>query len=223
METKKSEKASLENKRGLFLQTGFIVTLGLTLVAFEWYTPQETITYQGTSDISFEELDPTVITRPEQKKVPPPPKVPIEKIMIVENSDIESLIDINRINFDDFIDKSDLIYLPEPEDETPFIIVQKMPTYKGGDKTAFWKDVNSMLRYPEIARHMGIEGTVHVKFVVSKTGEITNIEIVRSNEPVFSEEVLRVLSKSERWTPGYQRDKAVNVVFNMAFKFKLQD
>ena len=36
MEHKKSNKANLENKRGIFLQIGLVVVLGITLAAFEW-------------------------------------------------------------------------------------------------------------------------------------------------------------------------------------------
>ena len=36
MKAKKSEKANLENKRGLYFQLGLIISLCATLSAFEW-------------------------------------------------------------------------------------------------------------------------------------------------------------------------------------------
>ena len=40
MEIKKSPKADLQNKRGLLLEIGLIISLGLVILAF-WYTPKE--------------------------------------------------------------------------------------------------------------------------------------------------------------------------------------
>ena len=39
MEIKKSPKADLQNKRGLLLEIGLVVSLALVIVAF-WYTPK---------------------------------------------------------------------------------------------------------------------------------------------------------------------------------------
>ena len=36
MELKKSKKADLESKKGIFLQIGLVVVLGVILAAFEW-------------------------------------------------------------------------------------------------------------------------------------------------------------------------------------------
>ena len=36
MEAKKTDKANLESKRSVFLQLGFVVSLSLILIAFEW-------------------------------------------------------------------------------------------------------------------------------------------------------------------------------------------
>jgi protein TonB len=41
MEPKKSPKADLEKKRGLFLQIGLVVAMAVTLVAFEWKSYDE--------------------------------------------------------------------------------------------------------------------------------------------------------------------------------------
>jgi periplasmic protein TonB len=38
MESKKTNRANLEIKRGIFLRIGFIIALALTLLAFEWRT-----------------------------------------------------------------------------------------------------------------------------------------------------------------------------------------
>ena len=54
MEIKKSPKADLQNKRGLLLEIGLVVALGLVIGAFA-YTPKErTICLLYTSDAADE-------------------------------------------------------------------------------------------------------------------------------------------------------------------------
>ena len=47
MEPKKTDRANLENKRGIFLQIGLIITLALIMAAFEWSS-------ESNYDSSFE-------------------------------------------------------------------------------------------------------------------------------------------------------------------------
>jgi len=42
MKPKKTKRASLENKKDLFIEIGFVIALGLVLLAFEWTTKPET-------------------------------------------------------------------------------------------------------------------------------------------------------------------------------------
>lgn len=51
MNTKKTPKADLENKRVLFIQLGIIFTLAIVLLAFEWKTYDRILTDLGTRDV----------------------------------------------------------------------------------------------------------------------------------------------------------------------------
>ena len=56
MEVKKTDKANLEKNRGLFLQLGYVIVLGLVLLAFEWGTrPSEIDALAGMEDMDLEE------------------------------------------------------------------------------------------------------------------------------------------------------------------------
>jgi hypothetical protein len=56
MEPKKTKKADLENKKGIFLQIGIIVVLGITLAAFEWSSkPNMENTLGELADMNLEE------------------------------------------------------------------------------------------------------------------------------------------------------------------------
>ena len=56
MEIKKSEKASLENKKLLFLEIGLVVSLAITLFAFEWTSTETNVsTLEAEAEIVLEE------------------------------------------------------------------------------------------------------------------------------------------------------------------------
>jgi protein TonB len=48
MGRKKTEKADLENKRGIFFQLGLVIVLAVTLIAFEWTSRTQTVSSMGT-------------------------------------------------------------------------------------------------------------------------------------------------------------------------------
>ena len=74
MEQKKSPKADLKNKRGLFLEIGLIVALGLVIAAFS-YTPKEHRIQKIDVETAVVEEEMTEITRQDQKPPEPPKKV----------------------------------------------------------------------------------------------------------------------------------------------------
>ncbi len=220
MEPKKSKKANLENKRSLFFQAGLIVTLGLTLAAFEWKTSAKKIVISETSLNRFDDIEQIVNTDYKEEKPKPPKPLAPEIITIAEEGYDDVFADIRDFIWE--VQEYDVIYPVEEKDPVTVRIAEQMPKYHGGNEIEFWKDMNKKLRYPALAQEMNLEGTVFVDFVVDKKGEITNIKIVRSDDPIFNQEVIRALKQSDKWTPGRQLDKAVNVAFTMKFSFKLE-
>lgn len=81
------------------------------------------------------------------------------------------------------------------------------PEPKGG-MPAFMSFVYKKLRYPRDAKNKGIFGTVHVRFIVDEQGEIpaNSIKIINPLYPSLDKEAIRVISKSPRWTPGYDKN-----------------
>ena len=54
MEAKKSPKADLESKRSMFFQIGFIMAIGIVLIAFSWGTKVEPANvFSGGVQITF--------------------------------------------------------------------------------------------------------------------------------------------------------------------------
>jgi protein TonB len=78
----------------------------------------------------------------------------------------------------------------------------------------------SMPAYPEEARKQGIDMVVVVKFVVTETGDVEDIQIL-SGHPTLDRAVIDAL-RTWRFTPGTLDGKVVRVVRKMKFPFHLR-
>ncbi len=224
MEKKKTIRANLENKKGIFLQIGFILALSAALLAFEWRTADVDINLPSHRETYFPD-DPLPPTTVQPKPLPPPPKTNII-INIIDDNDpdppddyiIDQTIDIN----DPVEYTFQLSEEPDaPEVETPFLIVEEMPEFPGGEK-AMYRYLSTHTDYPDKAKEVGIDGIVYVSFIVEKDGSLTDIKVLRSPNQLLSDEAVRVISEMPRWKPGKQRTKPVRVSYNIPIKFSLQ-
>ena len=229
MEIKKSEKASLENKRLLFVEIGFVVALLLVWGAFSW-TSKEKKSATLLAD-NQEILDEEMVPITEELPPPPPeaPKIPIlsDQIDIIDDN---IKIDDNILNLEDDanlgVDIGDYIEAVEEEvveeEAIPFAIVETKPSFNGGDANEFTKWINSQINYPEIAKENGIQGRVMLQFTVNTDGSVSNVKVLRGVDPSLDKEAVRVVSKSPKWKPGKQRDRAVKVTYNFPVIFQLR-
>ncbi|KYF65975.1 energy transducer TonB [Sorangium cellulosum] len=71
---------------------------------------------------------------------------------------------------------------------------------------------------PEAALSAGVEATVAVRFVVTETGEVTNVTIVRGH-PLFNDAVLAAM-KACRYKPAISDGRPVSVWRTVPFRFK---
>ena len=106
------------------------------------------------------------------------------------------------------------------EEEKPYDAVEQMPTFPGGEAELI-KFIRDNLRYPLTAKKEGIQGRVILRFVVTKTGAIDNITVLRSLDPACDEEAIRLIKSMPRWIPGKQNGNAVPVYYTLPVVFKL--
>ena len=106
--------------------------------------------------------------------------------------------------------------------EEPFLVVDTPPQFNGGDIGEFRRRVQMNVKYPAEALGKNIYGKVLVTFVIEKDGSVGNAEIFKSPDKSLADEVLRVIGKSPKWTPGKQRGEAVRVKFGMPVDFAVQ-
>ena len=101
-----------------------------------------------------------------------------------------------------------------------FFAVEEMPQFPGGVE-ALKSFVSSTLKYPATALENGIQGQVFVKFVVSKTGSITNAKVFRGVDPSLDKEAVRIVEAMPLWSPGKQNGQVVDVSYEMPVIFTL--
>ena len=106
--------------------------------------------------------------------------------------------------------------------EEPFLVVDTPPQFNGGDIGEFRRWVQMNVKYPAEALGKNIYGKVLVTFVIEKDGSVGNAEIFKSPDKSLADELLRVIGKSPKWTPGKQRGEAVRVKFGMPVDFAVQ-
>jgi periplasmic protein TonB len=225
MEAKKTPKADLTKKTGMFLNLGLALAVGATLAAFEYKSFDDSnLKNLGAMTDNFEELLDVPIT---EQPPPPPPPPPMEQPIIEEIPDEVEIEEKIEVNFDVDVKETTVIKeviiaeapVEEKADEI-FDVVETQPNPPGG--MSGWNQyLSKNLKYPTQARRMGIEGTVIVVFVVNTDGSIQDVEVLRGIGGGCDEEALRVVKEAPKWEPGKQRGRPVRTRMRLPIRFKL--
>lgn len=111
----------------------------------------------------------------------------------------------------------------EPLREDWVTFAEPMPQFPGGEE-AFKAYLTANLRYPEMEREQGIEGTVYLSIIVEPNGAVTNVTELRgvNGGRGLKQEAIRVLKAMPTWTPGRINGKPVRVMMNVPVKFLLE-
>ncbi len=108
---------------------------------------------------------------------------------------------------------------PQTADQ-PFVIVENMPEYPGGEK-ALIDYVTSHVEYPaEVKNDTVMRRTVYLKFVVDKVGKVKDVEVLRSSgNLVFDNSAIKTVESMPEWKPGMQSGKPVDVAIQIPIQF----
>lgn len=101
-------------------------------------------------------------------------------------------------------------------------VTETMATSPNGSLEKFRTWVMGQVRYPENALKAGIEGKVVTQFTVNTDGTLSDFKTLQSPNQDLSDEVIRCLRSSPKWTPAKQKGKLVRVMFSLPVDFKLQ-
>ncbi|HET9571432.1 MAG TPA: M56 family metallopeptidase [Bacteroidales bacterium] len=98
---------------------------------------------------------------------------------------------------------------------------EQMPQFQGGD-IGLVNYLSKNLHYPLASAEAGIEGRVILRFIVTKSGEVKHVTVVRGLNKECDEESIRVVKSMPAWKPGTSKGVAVDVYFTLPIVFKLQ-
>ena len=226
MEIKKNPEVDVQGKRILLIEIGFALALLVVIGAF-LYTPKE---YRIEKVALIEEVveeEITEITRQDQK----PPEAPrrteitvITDVLSIVTNDEKISTNVDFAEFAEDVEIVQQVAVKEEviEDDQPFVKVEQMPSFQGGDLMTFRNWVMQQIRYPQIAIENNIIGRVLVSFVIEKDGSLTNIQVLQTPDSSLSDETIRVLKTSPKWTPGKQRNQSVRVKYTLPVQYNLQ-
>lgn len=111
----------------------------------------------------------------------------------------------------------------EPKQDPILMVLDEPASFPGG-MDAMKTYMAKNLRYPETLKETGISGKVFVKFVVSETGELSNVQVMKglSGCKECDMEVVRVVKGMPKWIPGKDKGKAVKSYYNLPVMFSAQ-
>ncbi len=224
MEAKKTRRADLQNRRVLFMEIGLVIALAVVVLAFRWGQTEKDVKPMTDNVAAVEE---EVIVNTEQEERQPEVKPQVNQVLsefidVVRN---ETQI-TTEYSFDEF-DEDFQVVVPVIEEEVvediPIYNAEEMPTFQGGSLNDFRNWVQGRLVYPRMAIENNISGKVTLRFVIERDGSLTNIEEIASPDRSLTEEAIRVLKQSPKWSPGKQRNKPVRVFYILPIDYLLQN
>lgn len=202
-------------------------------------TPQ---TWQKPKEI----IPPPADDKVEEIKVPTPIVKVIPVKVIKEKLTTEDFTDAvdtstDHYNIDSMMQSTKAAVpkiIERADDDEVLPIAEQMPRFPGCEdlkgtreekracaEKSLMSYIYEHLKYPQIDKEYRNEGTVIVRFVVDKEGKVSDIKVVRDVGIQCGKEAERVVrmmnDMKERWTPGKQRGRPVNVQFTLPIKFKL--
>jgi len=212
----------------------FLLGVSIPLIA-NYYDRERTLGLDGDVTVVIDApptpkiIDPLPLTAVEKKKVPvfrapiiidSDEDIPDDDLsLLIENTGNTNPADTGAIGDIPEV-KPNNNTIDEVDNTPPPTYVEEMPKFPGGDEGRI-KFLSENIKYPQIARELGIQGPVYATFVVEKDGRITNVKLLRGIGGGCDEEALRVIGSMPKWEPGRQNGKEVRVQFNMPINFKL--
>ncbi|MCU7492934.1 MAG: energy transducer TonB [Ignavibacteria bacterium] len=129
-------------------------------------------------------------------------------------------IDVTLIDVKEPV-STDIVKDNTTEENTVFSWAEEMPRFSEGED-ALLSFLMANIRYPELARRVGVEGKVMVSFTVEKSGSISNMRVLKSIGGGCDEEAMRVVALTAgKWIAGKQNGKAVKVNMSIPIVFRL--
>lgn len=105
--------------------------------------------------------------------------------------------------------------------DTTYFDFEKMPQFPGGDQKLL-EFMAKNTKYPPLARENNDQGIVVISFLITETGAINNIRVLRSITAELDAECIRVVGLMPDFEPGEIDGQKVAVQYNLPFRFTLR-
>ena len=100
---------------------------------------------------------------------------------------------------------------------------EQMPSFRGGGNREAIQYIQQQIVWPQRnGKMVQAEGRVFASFTVEKDGQVRNPKIVKSLQPLFDAEVLRVLRLLPNFEPGQQNGEPVSMGITVPITFRLK-
>jgi TonB family protein len=101
-----------------------------------------------------------------------------------------------------------------------YYVVDSMPVFPGGDM-ALRKFIAENIEYPRYAQINSIQGRVFVRFVITPTGAVDNVSIMRGVDASLDGAAMDIIKQLPNFIPGKLRGEFVNVYMVVPINFML--
>ena len=147
---------------------------------------------------------------------------PAESATVVKVVNKGKCIDYNAVKEFEKSSKKEIRSYNVVKTDTLYTVGTTVPSFPGGE-AALINFLNENIHYPADSRVKNIQGTVYLKFVVSKDGLISQVKSVRSPAPDLTTEAIRVVKSMPKWHPGTFKKQDVSMVCTIPVKFRIKN
>jgi len=227
MEVKKNPKANLESYRGTFMLLGLVFALVVAIVIFSISKPNVKVDVFDTQMGTIMEEEEMQVTRQDVEVTPPPQTEQTESDVIdVVDDDVKIK---NNFNFDTETSDDDAVVFDDlgtdvgvsfDQEDEPVVWAEQMPEFPGGI-VALKQFIAENVDYPTEAQENEIEGTVYLRFVVTKSGKVGEVQLVRGVDQLLDNAAMAVVKKLPDFKPGMQGGRTVPVWYSVPIVFQL--
>lgn len=96
------------------------------------------------------------------------------------------------------------------------------PQYPGGEK-GLKRYLSDSVKYPDVAKNNGIQGTVVVVFIVNEDGSVSDVKLKKGIGGGCDQEAIRVVTEMRKWKPGKQGGMPVKTMLALPIGFSLSE
>jgi protein TonB len=191
---------------GVYLRSGMLASLMITIFAFIFVPTPEVQPYKGSHDNDTLILVDPFYPIDHPTTQPPPVRPPLPPVAVIGDGSSDNAMTIGQTVYND----TDRVVIDVPVQ--PYWKVQVPP-----------KPVKTPApHYPTIALQAGIEGTCIIKAVIDTVGSVVDVEVFMSSGNTLLDDAALQAFRTYTFTPALQHDRPVSVWIRMPVTFKLK-